>query len=604
MTNNKYLIAIFLTAALFALPLHADVKRESLHFLTTEAGLGYSALLNKSTLGTSSGLAGAKLQVGYEWRYRKLLVHTGLEFASVNDMARVDPFQMKTSYTVGLPAGQYMTEYFDFRSFKETQMMGQLNIPVQVGAVFSDRYYFLAGARIGLPVLHAASVKTDVTTWLVDPSLIGELNNVPVHDAYTSTEKLNYAWPANIVNAQVSAEVGLVLNSFFEKPQKGKGRGSSASGRNQRNKKKPVLFRVALFADYGITSVAKTSGETKTLVQVAEPRDIAMNGYFDASQTPANSLLVGAKFAVLFQLNEQKPAKPLPSYFDIWIADAVTSKPLPARVNIYDKTKKRTTVKDVKNGHLRYRAKNGEYTLTASNSLYYPLSQDVAMEGEGITDTVRFGLRPRPWLRLRVTNTDTGEPLSVAAAVTNAATGDSVTTLTTQPETGLARTMLDDAKTYRLTIAHTGYETVIRDIANVGDSMLVSLTPIKVGKKVILHNLFFATNKTRILPQSEEALDELYAFLLDNPSLTIRITGHTDNVGSNRANQQLSEGRAAAVRDEIIKRGIAPERIEADGKGEDEPIADNKTEEGRAKNRRVEFTITSTGGALIEQVKE
>ena len=48
MTNNKYLIAIFLTAALFALPLHADVKRESLHFLTTEAGLGYSALLNKS----------------------------------------------------------------------------------------------------------------------------------------------------------------------------------------------------------------------------------------------------------------------------------------------------------------------------------------------------------------------------------------------------------------------------------------------------------------------------------------------------------------------------------------------------------------------------
>ena len=87
-------------------------------------------------------------------------------------------------------------------------------------------------------------------------------------------------------------------------------------------------------------------------------------------------------------------------------------------------------------------------------------------------------------------------------------------------------------------------------------------------------------------------------------ALVIRITGHTDAVGSDEANQILSEGRANAVRDELIKRGIAAERIEAEGKGESEPIADNATEEGRAKNRRVEFTIISTGDEDIEQVKE
>ena len=77
----------------------------------------------------------------------------------------------------------------------------------------------------------------------------------------------------------------------------------------------------------------------------------------------------------------------------------------------------------------------------------------------------------------------------------------------------------------------------------------------------------------------------------EHTEVYVRITGHTDNVGTERDNQRLSEGRANAVRNELIKRGIASERIEAEGKGESEPIADNTTEEGRAQNRRTEFTI-------------
>ena len=539
MTHYKLHITYILIALLLATtPLFADVKRESIHFVTTEAGLGYSALLNQSTLGSSSGLVGAKLQVGYEWRYRKLIVHSGLEFASINDLASINPFQMQTTYTQGLPEGQYMTEFFDFQSFKETQLMGQINIPVQIGAIFSDRYYFLAGARIGFPVLHAAQTKTTVKTWLEDPMLIGELNEVPIHDAYTSTEKINYSWPANIINAQVSAEAGLVLNPFFEKPQKGKGRGkSSYSGRSNsgKNGKKPILYRVALFADYGITSCAQGSGETKTLVTVKEPREITMNGYYDASQVAAHSLLVGAKFAVLFQLNQPKPAKPVPSYFDIYIADAETSKPIPASLNIYEHAKKKTVIKETKNGHIKYRAKDGEYTFTASNEQYFPASEEASIYGEGVTETVQLALQPKP-------------------------------------------------------------------VPVIIDTPIIEI-PIKVGTKVVLHNLFFATNKTQILPESEPALNELAAFM-DAHTITVRITGHTDDVGSDLANQILSEGRAKAVREELIKRGVAPDRIEAEGKGESEPIADNATEEGRARNRRVEFTILSTGDEDIEQIKE
>ena len=303
--NNRFRYLLIIVLLCPALSLFADVKSESRHYLTTELGVGYSALLNQSALGKSSGLAGGKLQVGYEWNYRRLLVHTGIEFASVNDRTKVNPFQLQIPYTVGLPAGEAMDEHFDFQSWTETQLMGQVNIPVQVGGIFADRYYFLAGARIGLPVLHSRKAKATVQTWLTDPTLIGELNEVPVHDAFTSDESASGKWAAATINAQLSAEVGVVLNSFFEKPAaKGKTKGKSSSADKG---KKPVLYRVGLFADYGITSLvpgAKTGAPA--LADVAEPRQIALNDYFAASGSKVNSLLVGAKFAILFQLNEPK----------------------------------------------------------------------------------------------------------------------------------------------------------------------------------------------------------------------------------------------------------------------------------------------------------
>ena len=99
-------------------------------------------------------------------------------------------------------------------------------------------------------------------------------------------------------------------------------------------------------------------------------------------------------------------------------------------------------------------------------------------------------------------------------------------------------------------------------------------------------------------------MEDLATFLNENEGVTIRITGHTDNVGTDEANQKLSEGRANAVKKELIRRGVDPDRMEAEGKGESEPVATNDTEEGRQLNRRVEFTITSTNGADIQQIKE
>ena len=94
-----------------------------------------------------------------------------------------------------------------------------------------------------------------------------------------------------------------------------------------------------------------------------------------------------------------------------------------------------------------------------------------------------------------------------------------------------------------------------------------------------------------MLPSSRNALDELYSFLIANPDVRIRITGHTDNTASQDYNLRLSKGRAEAVKQAMVQRGIDPLRIETVGKGMSEPVADNDTEAGRQQNRRVELLV-------------
>ena len=86
-------------------------------------------------------------------------------------------------------------------------------------------------------------------------------------------------------------------------------------------------------------------------------------------------------------------------------------------------------------------------------------------------------------------------------------------------------------------------------------------------------------------------LDRFATTLNQNPVTTVRIVGHTDNAGSDAINNPLSVNRAAATRDYLVSRGVASNRIAIDGRGSHEPIADNATAAGKAKNRRVEIFV-------------
>jgi outer membrane protein OmpA-like peptidoglycan-associated protein len=105
---------------------------------------------------------------------------------------------------------------------------------------------------------------------------------------------------------------------------------------------------------------------------------------------------------------------------------------------------------------------------------------------------------------------------------------------------------------------------------------------------IALH-INFATDKSDIKPESQKIIDQIVEMLKSNPSLKISIEGHTDNVGSSASNKTLSENRAKSVMTAIITQGIDKTRLSAKGFGQEKPIAENSTEDGRAKNRRVEI---------------
>ena len=109
-------------------------------------------------------------------------------------------------------------------------------------------------------------------------------------------------------------------------------------------------------------------------------------------------------------------------------------------------------------------------------------------------------------------------------------------------------------------------------------------------KTLILEGVNFETGKSTLTPESETILNGVAESLVANDSIRVQVTGHTDNTGGLALNRRLSRSRADAVRTYLISRGVAENRLTARGFGPDQPVASNKTADGRAQNRRVELT--------------
>lgn len=107
--------------------------------------------------------------------------------------------------------------------------------------------------------------------------------------------------------------------------------------------------------------------------------------------------------------------------------------------------------------------------------------------------------------------------------------------------------------------------------------------------KIITYGITFDTGKATLKPQSMGTINEIFKIMTDHPELKFSVEGHTDNTGNQASNQTLSESRALAVMDKLSEMGISKSRLTTKGHGQNAPVSDNNSDEGRPKNRRVEF---------------
>src|SRR5574343_647483 len=138
---------------------------------------------------------------------------------------------------------------------------------------------------------------------------------------------------------------------------------------------------------------------------------------------------------------------------------------------------------------------------------------------------------------------------------------------------------------------HMQEQKAAMEQATQGTGIGVTQTADNQLKLDIPSDLSFDSGRYEIKPALHGVLDRFATTLNQNPVTTVRIVGHTDNVGSDAVNNPLSVNRAAATRDYLVSRGVASNRVSIDGRGSHEPIADNNTVAGRAKNRRVEIYV-------------
>ena len=178
-------------------------------------------------------------------------------------------------------------------------------------------------------------------------------------------------------------------------------------------------------------------------------------------------------------------------------------------------------------------------------------------------------------------------------------TTQKITTIKVDKGSYVGAITLEDNDDVLLSIKEEGYafysEYIDADDSNyISPSTLnIELEQISEGSSFKIDNIYFNTNSYEINQISEQVINEFINYLRVNKSIVIEINGYTDNVGSSRDNQVLSENRAKAVYEYIVSNGIQKNRISYNGFGEEFPVDSNDNEEGRSKNRRTEFKVIS-----------
>lgn len=245
---------------------------------------------------------------------------------------------------------------------------------------------------------------------------------------------------------------------------------------------------------------------------------------------------------------------------------------------------------------------DSDFAISARGDYAYMISNS---DSYGKNDIMKVKLkddtRPEPVVLVKgkVYNSKTKETVGAQIVYGLLSEESTLGVANSDPTDGSYKIVLPYGEFYSFNASSSGFYAVTEnlDLSKYSEYLEIErdlfLAPIEVGQVIRLNNIFFEFGKATLLEESYLELNRLVNLLNENPEMQIAIAGHTDNVGSDSANQQLSQERASAVLDFLTSKEIDADRLTSIGYGETQPVATNETDEGRASNRRVEFKIVS-----------
>jgi outer membrane protein OmpA-like peptidoglycan-associated protein len=283
-------------------------------------------------------------------------------------------------------------------------------------------------------------------------------------------------------------------------------------------------------------------------------------------------------------------AAPPKGYIAGKIYDAETDEPLGATVSFPGDTGIAGGTSDPATGLYKIQVDDGTYRIRISKQGYK--SKDIPVQvfprKTSLLDVALVKkVVEKGEMTGKVTDASSGLPLGATIGFP----GTDVPNATSDLSTGIYKSTLPPG-TYTVEVVAEGYVPQALPVVIERDRTVIqNFELLKKGGKITLRGINFDTGKATIRPESYPVLDQAVELLNKNPKVRVEIQGHTDSVGSDSYNLRLSDARANSVYQYLVSRGIDPSRLSARGYGETMPVADNRTIDGRALNRRIDFQI-------------
>jgi len=235
--------------------------------------------------------------------------------------------------------------------------------------------------------------------------------------------------------------------------------------------------------------------------------------------------------------------------------------------------------------------KNAYYTDDSSEkgggrSLLYTFS---------LPDTLQNLVTPTRYAKGKVVDKKTQKPLASSIDLYDLKKQEKVAEFSSDPQTGSFLAVLNKGSEYAFYVSKSGYLfksltfSVTDSVSSV--NLEIPLEAIEKDRAEVLNNIFFNSGEYTLDDKSKVELDRMVDFLKNNKEIRIEISGHTDDIGTDQVNLELSKKRAQSVMDYLKKTGIEATRLIAMGYGETKPVAKNDSEENRRKNRRIEWRV-------------